>query len=102
MLRLLSIAFAASMALAAAPAAAQSYPSKPIRILVGFSPGGGTDVMARLIGQKLTEADVHAAAEKDDIFMFGVVLHRRNNAGRGGSERGGLGPRHPVPFPCLG
>jgi len=56
MLRLLSIAFAASMALAAAPAAAQSYPSKPIRILVGFSPGGGTDVMARLIGQKLTEA----------------------------------------------
>ena len=56
MLRLLSIAFAASMALAAAPAAAQSYPSKPIRILVGFSPGGGTDVMARLIVQKLTEA----------------------------------------------
>ena len=56
MLRLLSIAFAATMALAASPAAAQSYPSKPIRILVGFSPGGGTDVMARLIGQKLTEA----------------------------------------------
>ena len=56
MLRLLSIALAASMTLAASPAAAQSYPSKPIRILVGFSPGGGTDVMARLIGQKLTEA----------------------------------------------
>lgn len=56
MLRLLSIALAASMALAAPHAAAQSYPSMPIRILVGFSPGGGTDVMARLIGQKLTEA----------------------------------------------
>ena len=56
MLRLLSIALAASMTLAASHAAAQSYPSKPIRILVGFSPGGGTDVMARLIGQKLTEA----------------------------------------------
>lgn len=32
-----------------------SYPSKPIRMLVGFSPGGGTDVVARIIGKKLSE-----------------------------------------------
>jgi tripartite-type tricarboxylate transporter receptor subunit TctC len=31
------------------------YPSKPIRMLVGFSPGGGTDVAARIIGKKLSE-----------------------------------------------
>jgi tripartite-type tricarboxylate transporter receptor subunit TctC len=31
------------------------YPSKPVRILVGFSPGGGTDVAARIIGKKLSE-----------------------------------------------
>ncbi len=37
-------------------AAAAGYPSKPIRVLVGFSPGGGTDVVARIIGKKLSEA----------------------------------------------
>ena len=36
--------------------AQQTWPSRPIRILVGFGPGGGTDVLARLIGQKLTDA----------------------------------------------
>ena len=36
-------------------AAAQQYPSKPIRMVVGFAPGGGTDLVARFIGQKMTE-----------------------------------------------
>src|SRR5437016_11525798 len=35
--------------------AAQGYPAKPIRIIVGFGPGGGNDIFARLIGQKLGE-----------------------------------------------
>jgi tripartite-type tricarboxylate transporter receptor subunit TctC len=36
-------------------ARAQSYPSRPVRIIVGYSPGGTTDICARLIGQWLSE-----------------------------------------------
>jgi tripartite-type tricarboxylate transporter receptor subunit TctC len=46
----------AALALAAGAAAAQAYPAKPIRWIVPFPPGGSTDLLARVVGQKLTEA----------------------------------------------
>jgi tripartite-type tricarboxylate transporter receptor subunit TctC len=40
----------------APPAYAQDYPQKPVRFIVGFSPGGGSDILARLLSDKLTES----------------------------------------------
>ena len=54
--RNLLIAGMVAAAIPALPAFAQGYPAKPVRILVGFAPGGGTDIMARTIAAKLTDS----------------------------------------------
>jgi tripartite-type tricarboxylate transporter receptor subunit TctC len=45
----------ASFGLAAPGAAAQSYPSRPVRLIVGFPPGGVGDISSRLMGQWLSD-----------------------------------------------
>src|SRR2546421_3778198 len=43
------------LALGCAIASAQDYPNKPVRMVVGFPPGGGTDVVARILAPRMSE-----------------------------------------------
>jgi len=47
---------AATALTVSASISAQPYPSKPVKIIVGFAPGGGTDITARFIAQRLSSA----------------------------------------------
>lgn len=52
-LRLIGVGLATSLTLAAAPSRAETYPSKPIRLIVPFPASGATDLLARAIAQKV-------------------------------------------------
>src|SRR5262249_56101002 len=51
----LHLAVAASLAVMPRVAGAQDYPSRPVRIMVGFAPGQALDIVTRIIGQRLSE-----------------------------------------------
>ena len=69
---LLALTASLNASLSTAQTAAQNYPQKPIRMIVPFTPGGSTDILARSIGQELSKA-------------WGQSVIIENIAGAGGS-----------------
>jgi tripartite-type tricarboxylate transporter receptor subunit TctC len=54
-MRWIALSLAAVAALAAGPAAAQDWPSRPVHIVVPYTPGTGADILSRVLGPKLSE-----------------------------------------------
>ncbi len=76
----LRLAGAVFLALCALPGAAQQYPSKPIRLIAGSSPGSGVDIVARIVAQRLAE-------------QLGQQVVVDNRAGAGGNMGAELAAR---------
>src|SRR4051794_21551876 len=60
------------LSFAAGPGFAQDYPARPVRMLIGFTPGTATDILARVLGQKLGD-------------QWGQNVVPENRAGAGGT-----------------
>ncbi len=78
----LAVAALTAVALQSIAAAAQDWPNKPVRILIGFGAGGGTDVATRIVAEGLSE-------------ILGQQFTVENRPGAGGSIAGGLAARAP-------
>jgi tripartite-type tricarboxylate transporter receptor subunit TctC len=73
-------AIAATLPAASRIARAQNYPTRPVRVIVPYAPGGPTDIIARLIGQKLSE-------------YLGQQFYVENIGGAGGNVGMGRGAK---------
>ena len=80
---LLSLGYGCASAQAASTGSGQAYPERPVRVLVGLAPGGGTDTYARIISGKLSD-------------VLGQQFVVDNRPGAGGNVAGDLAARAPA------
>ena len=66
--------FAFALAVVSGIAFGQAYPSKPVRLIVGFAAGGPTDVIARIVAQ-----DMGGTVSTHELQLHGLVLHARRS-----------------------
>jgi tripartite-type tricarboxylate transporter receptor subunit TctC len=71
-MRLITRIFAAIAAASVLPVFAQSYPNKPVHVIISFTPGSSTDIVGRIVMQKVSE-------------IWGQVVVPENRSGAGGS-----------------
>lgn len=62
-----------ALALASGSGFAQSYPTKPIRIVIGFPPGGGIDIVGRILAAKLSESFGHQVIVDNRAGAAGII-----------------------------
>ena len=69
----LRIPLSSALAVCSLTAFAQTYPSKPVRIVVPYSAGGGTDIVARAVGQKLNEKWGQSVIVDNRVGANGII-----------------------------
>jgi len=72
-LRLLVASVAVSAGLCALPAAAQTFPTKPIRVIVPYPPGGVVDVIARSVGERMTQTIGQPSVFENRVGAAGAI-----------------------------
>lgn len=83
MLKFLFAVLGALIALAASPSLAQEYPVRPVRMIVTFPPGGGADLLARIVARQLSE-------------KWGHTVQVDNRAGGDGANGAAIGAKAPA------
>ena len=69
---LICLALAASAAISASPARADDYPSRPIRLIIPFPPGGSNDVVGRIVANQLGPVTLAGLRRRGRVPLHGL------------------------------
>jgi len=72
---ILAVSCAVLAALSSAPAGAQEYPAKPMKLLIGFPPGGNVDVVGRIVAAKMSEGLGQQVVPENRTGAGGIIAN---------------------------